>query len=377
MPVVGALAPFVFLVGDRGEEGSHSDTQALLFLIGRLPDPTDGKKISGMVEGPSHRFRWRSKGEEVEKKHLYGGQAVIEGVMIRGRRFSSVAVRRPNGEIALHCEPLSSFYTGRLRRLPLIRGVVVLAETLILGMRALSYSANVALDQDGKELSKRSLALMMVVSLTLGIGLFFLLPLFATRSLDPYIASSIASNFIEGAMRLTIFVAYLFLIGMLPDIRRVFAYHGAEHMTIHAREEGDPLEVQFIRRYSTAHPRCGTAFLLVVMVVAILVFAFLGRPSLEWRILSRILLIPFIAAISYEIIRFSGAHAQNFLVKWTTAPSLALQALTTRQPDDSQIEIAIAAVKGAVAADEGKVEMVEESDIREEGSATTESAGED
>ncbi len=311
----------------------------------------------------------------MDKKRLYGGQAVIEGVMIRGQRFSSVAVRRPNGEVVLRVEPLSSFYTGRLRRVPLIRGVIVLVETLILGMRALTYSANVALDQDGQELSKRALAFMMAIALVFGIGLFFLVPLFITRGLDSYIASSLASNAIEGVIRLLIFVAYIAVIGLMPDIRRVFAYHGAEHMTIHAREKGEPLRVEFIRKYSTAHPRCGTAFLLVVMVVAILVFVFLGRPPMEWRILSRILLVPIIAAVSYEIIRFSDAHSQNPLVKLLTAPSLALQALTTRQPDDSQIEVAIAAVEQAVAADEGRLGVVEESQETQDGPATSDPAG--
>ncbi len=311
----------------------------------------------------------------MSEKHLYGGQAVIEGVMIRGKHYSSIAVRKPDGEIVLKTDPLTPFFTGRLRQIPLIRGVLVLAETLVLGMRALSYSANVPLQEEGQELSKWSLALMMATSLVFAIGIFLVGPLLAARSLDSVISSSIVSNFVEGAIRLGIFVGYIYLIGRLPDIRRVFAYHGAEHMTIHAREMGDALEVEAIREYSTAHPRCGTAFLLVVMVVAILVFAFLGRPPIEWRILSRILLLPVIAAVSYEIIRFNGTHFQNPLVKLITAPSLALQRLTTRQPDDSQIEVAIAAVKEAVAADEGKSAIASEKGPQEEDTSATESAG--
>ena len=310
-----------------------------------------------------------------EQKHLYGGQAVIEGVMIRGKRYSSIAVRKPDGEITLKTDPLSTFFTGKLRRIPLLRGVIVLAETLVLGMKALSYSANVPLQQEGQELSRGSIAAMITISLVFAVGIFFLAPLFAVRTFDSVISSSLLSNFLEGVIRLAIFVVYIYLIGRMGDIRRVFAYHGAEHMTIHARENGDPLEVHEVRKYSTAHPRCGTAFLLVVMVVAILVFAFLGRPSIEWRILSRILLIPVIAAVSYEIIRFSGKHSANALVSLITAPSLALQSLTTRQPDDAQVEVAIAAVNEAVAADEGRSELVGQETSEEEGPATTEPLG--
>ena len=276
----------------------------------------------------------------------------MEGVMIRGETNASIAVRRPNGEIAQRCDKLSPLFTGRLRRVPIVRGIVTLIETLMLGMKALSYSANVALEQEGQQMSKGSMGMMFLLALTFGIVLFFLAPLFAARGLDAYIASDIASNFVEGIIRLAIFLVYVSLIGLLPDIRRVFAYHGAEHMTVHAHEDDAPLEVASVRNYSTAHARCGTAFLLVVMVVAILVFAFLGRPSLEWRIISRIVLVPLIAGISYEIIRFSGAHSRHPLVRVITAPSLALQALTTRKPEDSQIEVAIHAMKLAIDADQ-------------------------
>lgn len=313
----------------------------------------------------------------MSQKHLYGGQAVIEGVMIRGKSYSSVAVRCPSGDIAVRLEPLSTVFTGKLRQIPLLRGVLVLAETLILGMRSLSYSASVAMDEEAKEMPKLTLGIMMAVSLTFAVGLFFVVPLFAIHSIDSFISSSVLSNFIEGVIRLAIFLAYIYLIGLMPEIKRVFAYHGAEHMTIHARENGDPLEVGSIRKYSTAHPRCGTAFLLVVMVVAIVVFAFLGRPPIEWRIVSRILLIPAIAAISYEVIRFSGVHSKNALVSLITGPSLALQRLTTRQPTDAQIEVAITAVREAVAADEKSAQpRPDNQDQLQKGPATTESLGE-
>ena len=305
-------------------------------------------------------------------KFLYGGQAVIEGVMIRGQRFFSVAVRRPNGELCAISSPLHSFYTGRLRRIPLVRGVIVLVETLVLGMRALSYSANVSLEQEEKEISRWSMGVTLAIAMLLGIGLFFLAPLFLVEGLlDRYFTSSLLSNFVEGVIRLGIFLIYIIAIGLIGEIRRVFAYHGAEHMTVHAREEDQPLEVASVRRYSTAHARCGTAFLLVVMVVAIIVFAFLGRPPIALRILSRVVLLPVIAGISYELIRFSGAHAGNQLVRAIMWPSLALQALTTRQPDDRQIEVAIHAMNVAVAADEGRELAVEVADTKpEEGEQT-------
>ncbi|MQF48539.1 DUF1385 domain-containing protein [SAR202 cluster bacterium AC-647-N09_OGT_505m] len=275
--------------------------------------------------------------------------------MIRGRDHYSLAVRRPNGNIATESTRLSTLYTGRLRNIPLVRGVIVLIETLVIGIQALSRSANIALEEEGQELSSWSMALMLVVSLSIGVGLFFIAPLLAIRFLDSSISSDEASNLLEGILRLSMFVAYIFLIGRLSDIRRVFAYHGAEHMTVHAHEHDLPLEMEHIRGFSTAHNRCGTAFLLVVMVVAIAVFTFVGRPSLPISIASRIVLVPLIAAISYEIIRFSGAHSQHPLVKVIVYPSLALQALTTRRPDDEQIEVAIHAMKHAIAVDQGDI----------------------
>ena len=297
----------------------------------------------------------KSQGQS-QARVLYGGQAVIEGVMIRGRGHYSLAVRKPSGEITATSSRLSTLYTGRLRRIPLVRGVIVLLETLLIGIEALSRSANMALEEEGQELSKWSMALMLTISLSLGIGLFFIAPLFAIRSLDSMVATDWLSNLLEGILRLAVFLAYILLIGLMPDIKRVFAYHGAEHMTVHAQEHNLPLDVEHVRRFPTAHNRCGTAFLLVVMVVAIAVFTFVGRPSLPVSVASRIVLVPVIAAISYEIIRFSGARAANPLVRFIFYPSLALQSLTTRQPDDDQIEVAIRAMNHAIAVDEGTVE---------------------
>lgn len=285
----------------------------------------------------------------------YGGQAVMEGVMIRGQRNMSVAVRRPDGSIALLCTPLSQLFTGRLRRVPLVRGVIALIETLTLGMRALTYSANVGVEAEGEELGSAAVAGMIGIALVFGVGLFFVIPVFASRSLEGWVGSDLASNLIEGIIRLGIFLAYIVLIGKMEGIRRVFMYHGAEHMTVHAQERGDSLDVESVRKYATAHPRCGTAFLLVVMVVAVVAFVFTGREPLWWLVVSRIVLVPVIAAAAYEVIRLSGRYSANPLVGLITRPSLALQSLTTRQPDDDQIEIAIAAMTQAIDADEAEV----------------------
>ena len=286
-----------------------------------------------------------------QQGHNYGGQAVLEGVMIRGQRNMAIAVRRPDGSIAIKSQPLSAFFTGSLRRIPLVRGIITLAETLMLGMRALSYSANVGMEAEGEEISKGSMAFMLFISLSIAIGLFFVLPVLASRSLEGVLGSDFATNIAEGVIRLALFVGYILLIGRMKDIKRVFMYHGAEHMTVHAQERGDPLELEHIRKYSTAHPRCGTAFLLVVMVLAIVAFVFVGRDPLWWLFTSRIVLIPLIAAVSYEVIRWSGRYSDNPLVRLITGPSLALQALTTKEPDDDQIEIAMAAMRAALEAD--------------------------
>ncbi len=287
-----------------------------------------------------------------QQRITYGGQAVLEGVMIRGQTCASVAVRRPDGGISLSSMPVSPILNGRLRRVPLVRGILVMAETLILGMRALSYSANVAVEAEGKEMGRGAIAGTVAMSVAFGVGLFFLAPLFASRALEGLLGSSLLANVVEGVIRLAIFLAYILAIGRMNEIKRVFMYHGAEHMTVHAQERRDPLEVEAIRRYSTAHPRCGTAFLLMVMVVAIIVFIFAGREPFWWLLASRIVFIPVITAISYELIRFSGFHSSNPLVKIVTGPSLLLQTLTTRQPDDDQIEVAVAALKEALRGDE-------------------------
>ena len=281
--------------------------------------------------------------------------------MVRGQTNVSIAVRRPNGEILVETQPIGWRWARTIRRIPFVRGIIVLGEMLIVGTRALIFSANVATEEEGSDetegkgpggLSSLAVGGSVAVSLLLAIAIFFATPVFATRLLDSFLGTSnLWSNVIEGTIRLLMFVGYIALIGLMPDIRRVFAYHGAEHMTIHAREHGQPLDVASIRQFGTAHPRCGTAFILVVMVVAIIVHVFWTPPGLVDRVISRIVVLPLIAGLSYEIIRFSGFHADNFLVKAIIWPNLLLQALTTRQPDDDQIEVAISALNGAVEAD--------------------------
>jgi uncharacterized protein YqhQ len=313
----------------------------------------------------------------VSEAFHYGGQAVIEGVMMRGRQAMAVAVRHPSGEVVVHGEPLNrGLYRSPWARRPFIRGALLLWDTLVLGTRALVYSASVAMSDEESEAeaaaaagggaaaqpaprtaAEQSAAAaeeafggkmlwgMMAVSLALGVGIFFISPLLLTRLLDPYLPSALLSVLVEGAIRIALFFGYVWLIGRLPDVRRVFAYHGAEHKAINALEAGEALAPAGVGRYSVAHPRCGTSFLLVVVVLSIFVFGLLGRPSLPLRIVSRVALVPVVAAVAYEVIRFAARRPRNPVVRLVMAPGMALQKLTTREPDASQVEVAIAALK--------------------------------
>ncbi len=280
-------------------------------------------------------------------KFRYGGQAVIEGVMIRGQKAVVTAVRRPNGEVITDSRPLPSLYTGWMRKTPLLRGIIVIIEAMVLGISSLLYSANISLEEENEEISGKTVWLMIAVAVVLAVVLFLIIPLFLTRLINPYISSSLVFHLIEGAIRLVIFIAYLKLVGLLPDIRRVFTYHGAEHKAVNAYEHGVPLEVEAVKEYSKAHVRCGTSFLFVVLVIAIVVFALVGRPSLWLMVLSRILLIPVIAALGYEFIHFGANHAGNPLVKAVLLPGLWLQGMTTKEPEDDQIEVALVALNKA------------------------------
>lgn len=288
----------------------------------------------------------------MSKKFYYGGQAVIEGVMMRGRRVMVTAVRRPDGGVAIDFQPLSAIYSGRMRKTPLIRGIIVLIEALVLGINSLLYSANVSLGKEEAGTSGLLFWLLVLVSLGVVVALFFIAPLFLTGLLNLYISSPIVFSLIEGLIRAAIFIAYLGLINFIPDIRRVFAYHGAEHKAVNAYEDGALLEVETAKRYNTAHVRCGTSFLFAVLIVAIIVFALVGRPSLWLMVLWRILLIPIIAALAYEVIYFGNRHIDNRIVRAVLAPGLWLQSLTTREPDDSQLEVALSALKKVVELDQ-------------------------
>jgi len=286
------------------------------------------------------------------KRFNYGGQAVIEGVMIRGRKAMVTAVRRPNGGMTMKVQSLSPIYTGWMRRTPFMRGIIVLIEAMVLGIKSLLYSANVSLEEEEEEISGKTAWVMIGVALVLAIVLFLIAPLFLTRLINPYIHSSLVFHLIEGFIRIIIFIAYLKLVGLMPDIKRVFTYHGAEHKVVNAYEDGVPMEVEAVRKYDTAHVRCGTSFLFVVLIIAIVVFSLVGRPSLWLMVLSRILLIPVIAAVGYEVIYFGAKHIKNALVRAVLAPGLWLQALTTKEPDDGQIEVALSAIKKAVEIDQ-------------------------
>ncbi len=265
--------------------------------------------------------------------------------MMRGRQHMAVAVRKPNGEIVIHSEPLvSKFHKSRVLQWPFLRGIGVLVDTLLLGIRSLLFSADIALGEEDVEFSGPIAWGTIAISFALAIGLFFVLPLAIVNLVDRYIASALVSNILEGGIRLGIFLAYVWAIGFIPDIQRVFAYHGAEHKTVNAYESGTPLTPEAVQAHTTAHTRCGTAFLLVVAVVSIFVFAFLGRPSWPVRYASRILLIPVIAGLSYEWLRFSANHQDRPWVKWISTPGLTLQRLTTREPDSRMIEVAISAL---------------------------------
>jgi uncharacterized protein YqhQ len=284
----------------------------------------------------------------------YGGQAVLEGVMMRGRRHMAVAVRAPDKSIVLHSEALPRhLYDGVISRIPLVRGVSMLWDSLVLGLAALTFAAEIQMrDENGQSPREREGSGFntkvatwgsVVIALIFGIGLFFVLPLVVVGFYEQQVTPSFWSHLVEGVIRLAILIAYVGLIGFTPEIRRVYQYHGAEHMTIHAFEHDDPLNVQAITKYPTAHPRCGTAFLMLVVAVSVLVFAVVGTPDITTRILSRIVLIPVIAGIAYEILKFGGKYYEkNLLVRLLVAPGLLLQAITTKRPEPDMIEVAIA-----------------------------------
>lgn len=276
-----------------------------------------------------------------------GGQAVIEGVMMRDAAKTATAVRLPNGEIAVETHPVTSIRDRyHVLNLPLIRGSVIMVESLVIGMRALSFSAQAAGEED-EQMTKKEIALTILFALVLASILFIVIPTGAAHLAAAYTNDPIVFNLIEGGIRLAVFFLYIWGISWMGGIRRVFQYHGAEHKTIHCYEAGEALTVENVQKFPRLHPRCGTNFLLIVMVIAIVFHVFFGWPDLWLRILSRLAVLPVVAGVSYEIIRFAG-RSENRIVRILITPGLWLQYLTTRPPDDEMVEVAIESLKAVL-----------------------------
>jgi uncharacterized protein YqhQ len=286
----------------------------------------------------------------LERLPTYGGQAVMEGVMMRGSRTCAIAMRAPDQQIVIHQESLGSLYSSRISKIPFLRGLAMLWDSLGLGMRALTLSANVQTGEKEK-LEGPALYLTLGLSLAFGIGLFFLAPA-GVGQLTEFLLNKTSlsytawwGNLMEGIFRLLLLVGYIWAIGRIPDIARVFAYHGAEHKTINAYEGRAELTPENVARFPLEHPRCGTSFLLTLVVLSVLVFSLLGPLPLGWRLLSRILLIPVLAMLAYEYIRLTARYIDSPFVRWLMKPNLALQRLTTRQPTLDMLEVSITAFK--------------------------------
>ncbi len=281
--------------------------------------------------------------QETMKLPNYGGQAVIEGVMMRGARTVAIAMRAPDRQIVIHTEELGKIYRSRIAKIPFLRGLIMLWDTLGLGMRALTISANLQSGEDQK-VEGPVLYLTMGVSFAIGIGLFILLPAGAGQLSERFLHwNAWWGNLLEGLIRLGLLVGYIATVGRIPDIQRVFAYHGAEHKTINAYEAGVELKPEVVCRYSLEHPRCGTAFLLTFVLLSVILFALLGPLPVSVRFASRILLLPVLAGLAYEYIRWTSRHLKNPLVRLLVRPNLALQRLTTREPSLDMLEVSIAA----------------------------------
>ena len=284
--------------------------------------------------------------------YTYGGQALIEGVLMRGRDAIAVALRHPDGRIVTATERLDSGFHGRRSsKWPFIRGLVVLYETLVVGTRWLVRSASVAASEEGVELGRGAIALMLGITLGVGVGIFFILPLVLASAATGSVQNGLVQHLVEGLIRVGLFLGYLVLISLAPDVRRVFQYHGAEHMSIHALEAGDPLVVESVRKYPTAHQRCGTEFLVIVVMLSIIAFSLVGRQEPLVMVGSRIVLIPVIAAVGYEILRWGARHRKNPIVHALLLPGIWVQMITTRRPTDDMIEVAIVSLEEALVAD--------------------------
>jgi len=286
----------------------------------------------------------------------YGGQAVIEGVMMRGKWGVAIAMRAPTKEIVIHHEELGSIYKSKLSKIPFLRGLILLWDALGLGMRALTISANTQTGEEQKIEGPISY-ITIGFSLAFGIALFFLLPAGVGQLAERWLGwDTWLGNLLEGVLRLGLLIGYIIAIGLIPDIHRVFAYHGAEHKTINAFEAGAELTPECVSKYSVEHPRCGTAFLLTLVVLSIIFFSLLGPMPIAWRLASRILFLPLLAGIAYEYIRWTAKHIQSPFVQLMVKPNLALQHLTTREPSLDMLEVSIAAFN-AMRADEAQITL--------------------
>ena len=320
----------------------------LLFLIPELLIAAGPLVIAAVTDRSGRRgFRMPD--------FFYGGQALIEGVMMRGRTTVAMSVRPPTGEIVTMSEPLPAALSAdrRLIRIPFLRGVFVLYETLVIGTRMLMRSASIAAEGEDVELGKGAIALTMIVSLGFAIGLFFLLPLFLSTFAEDAADSDLLANAVEGLIRLVIFIGYIAVIGLMNDIRRVFAYHGAEHKAISAYEHDRPLTPEEVDAFGTAHTRCGTTFILIVVVISIFFFSLIPRAGVPLWLLfaSRIVLVPVIAAVAYELVRFGARHYGNPVVRARYAPGRWLQSLTTGPPYRCMLGLSIAWLVSCLASD--------------------------
>jgi len=285
----------------------------------------------------------------MNKKVQYGGMAVIEGVMMRGPEKIALAVRKTDGSIELEEEHVSDLPVRYpLLKWPFLRGTYVLIDSMIVGMRMLNKSANMSLDEEEEELSSGEIFITGLLAFVLAILLFVVLPTAIVHYTSQFLGGVLIQNIVEGIIRIFFFLAYVWAIGRMQEIERVFMYHGAEHKSILAYEAGEELTVENTSKYTTLHPRCGTSFILIVLIISILVFALLGEGNLFYRIWSRIAVLPIIAGLGYEFLKFSGKYYNNRWARILIAPGLYLQKLTTREPDDSQLEVAIAALKAVI-----------------------------
>ncbi len=357
--------------GETPMNSQHSARRLARAIVRRLLTPI-ALAVWGWVSIPS------DDGSPDERDHQplkfsYGGQAVIEGVMMRGAYNAAIAVRNPEGGIVIREVPLNAaLYRGPISKIPFVRGLTMLWDALGLGTKALLWSADVALGEEEDISFTGPVGIgTLVVSLALAVGLFFLLPAAASDGLQSLLGlgeeGNFLTNLVEGVIRLLLVVGYIWAIGRVPDIKRLFRYHGAEHKTINAYEAGAPLTPESVARFPLEHPRCGTGFLLTVVVISVLAFSVLGRPPLLWLLISRVLLIPVIAGIAYEYIKFTAGRMSNPLIRALIAPNLALQKLTTSEPDEPIIEVGITALQRVLASERAHLgvrrEEVEESAV--------------